>query len=347
MSVVKEVYVSSTGLISAVGGDTELTGLAVNVGFSAVRETSILNKQINPIKMALVPDGAIDTLVDEVSSAQYLCHRQKRMLQLAAPAINEVMEGKEGDEPVPLFLALPEHLFDFEMNIKVIFLDWLIAQSGINIDRDNSRLIPYGRAAGIHAIDLAFKFLEAGLGENVLVGGVDTFLDAGLLAYLDSEDRVSAVNVKDGFIPGEGAAFALLTNKNNSGKKLGKIYLPGLAEETGHRYSSDPHIGSGLAQAFKSAILHSDGKKIEIIYSSMNGESINAKEYGVALIRNSAHISDNVMLEHPADCYGDIGAASGIAMLCLDHLRRKNGDWRKSLIYCSSDLAPRGALCIS
>lgn len=52
-------------------------------------------------------------------------------------------------------------------------------------------------------------------------------------------------------------------------------------------------------------------------------------------------------MEHPADCYGDLGAATAIALIALaaEHLY-KHKSAKKHLVYSSSDSAKRGAIVV-
>lgn len=79
----------------------------------------------------------------------------------------------------------------------------------------------------------------------------------------------------------------------------------------------------------------------------MNGENHWAKEYGVAVLRNRNALKDPVRVVHPADCYGDVGAATATTLIALaaEHLfKHKNA--RAHVVYSSSDTAKRGAIVI-
>jgi 3-oxoacyl-[acyl-carrier-protein] synthase-1 len=78
----------------------------------------------------------------------------------------------------------------------------------------------------------------------------------------------------------------------------------------------------------------------------MNGEHYWAKEFGVAMTRSS-HRFSNVKHEHPADCYGDIGAATGGALIALAALHSLKQSTPTSCLVCtSSDTAYRAAICV-
>ncbi|SMF56305.1 3-oxoacyl-[acyl-carrier-protein] synthase-1 [Alteromonadaceae bacterium Bs31] len=341
----------ASGMLTPLGESSAMTAASTLAGITAAQEYSLLNAQFKPFKLALVPDEALPPLQQELSHSAFLCQRQKRMLRLAHHALEQLKSSAQQanvalEGNTPLFLALPEKLYPYQQYLGNGFLSHLHLQTALAMDTSNSRLSAVGRAGGIHVLDLAIKYLQSGLGSQVLVGGVDSYLDPALLAQLDLEKRLSAEASMDGFVAGEGAAFALLQAHDGSGP--GRIHPPGFGNEPGHRYSDQPYLGTGLDQAFKSAIANGSGlEKIHRIYSSMNGEGFHSKEYGVACTRSSAIFSDNVELHHPAEFYGDLGAASAVAMLCLDHQRRLKKEQGNTLIYASAELGARAAVCIS
>ena len=79
----------------------------------------------------------------------------------------------------------------------------------------------------------------------------------------------------------------------------------------------------------------------------MNGENHWAKEYGVAFLRNRKAFKDPVCVEHPADCYGDIGSATATALISLAAENLFKNDLAQAhLVYSSSDTAKRGAIVL-
>ena len=118
--------------------------------------------------------------------------------------------------------------------------------------------------------------------------------------------------------------------------------------ESGYRYSDDPYTGDGLAQAVTSALAELNNEPVASILSSMNGENFGAKEWGVAYIRNSAAFEPESHMEHPAECFGDTGAAVMPILAGLVAVGLENGYRRgPALVYCSSEGPQRGAVCIS
>ena len=104
-----------------------------------------------------------------------------------------------------------------------------------------------------------------------------------------------------------------------------------------------------MAETFQRLIAERNGQEsIREVYSSMNGESHWGKEWGVAFIRNKAAFDPDHGMHHPADCFGDTGAACGPLMAGLAAVGLSQA-YRDSacLVYGSSDRGQRTALTVS
>lgn len=342
MSDKPKVYVAGVGMITSVGANAEMTSAAVNAGISGYQETNYYNKNLDPMRMAMVPDDALPPIKDELKSMLGIPSSQLRMLQLATPAFQEMILAYSGSNPLALFLSCSEALPHRPTLINKDFIKLLELQTGITLDQKNSRLIMTGRAGGIQIVEMAFKYFDVTGADFVIIGGIDTCHDLYHLGTLDMDDRVLATNIMDGFVPGEAAGFILLMSEKAAGKmgntNLPTVYQPGIGCENGHRYSQETYTGDGLAEAFQLALINASTKPITSVYASLNGENFGAKEYGVAIVRNQIHFKDDLEIVHPADCFGDIGAAFGPVLIGL------NGTHDNRLIYCSSEGQYRAAV---
>ena len=224
------------------------------------------------------------------------------------------------------------------------FVDLLAKQAQVALDSPASKLFRTGRAGGLQALDGAVTLLAGGDHDTVLVGGVDSYLDLYLLGTLDQEDRILADGVMDGFAPGEGAGFLLLSTAEAATRPIARLAPPAMADEPGSRYSKQPYQGDGLANATRDALAAADGTPVKTVLGSLNGESFGAKEWGVAALRNQAALAPDMRFEHPADCFGDVGAAAAPVLLALAALGLRAG-WLPgpALVWCSSEGKQRGA----
>lgn len=335
-------------MITPVGANAEMTAAMVKAVINQYQGSNIINKQLHRAKMASVPEEALSPLKEKLQAATGLTSRQRRMLRLTSPALHEVMAHYKQKQPLPLFLAVPESLPTTVFAVSGSFIKFLKQQSDVNLDLETSRVLATGRAGGIQALDIVFKYFAATGLDYALVGGVDTYRDLNLLAQLDADDRLRDEGIFDGFVPGEAAGFLLLASEKARLKLKSNhmpcLYQPGLGSEEGHRYSKATYTGDGLANSFNYALENAVNKPISSIYSSLNGESFGVKEFGIASIRNSSSINEAVIHEHPADCFGDIGAAFApvlIGLITNSAIGNSN-----HIACCSSENEYRGAVCV-
>lgn len=352
MSDHPKVYIAGMGMITSIGGSAVTTAAAVRARRKGFRESNVLNKNIEPMKIARVPDDALPPLHEKLEQTDGLTARRLRLLRVITPAIEDTLSHYTKKAPIPLFLAGPEALPGRPAPLGNRFMEYVMMQTGASLDLASSRSFATGRTGGLQAIDMAFKYFASTGNAFVLVGGADTVNDLHGLRTLDNDDRIKAEAVMDGFIPGEAAGFLLLATEQGMtalGQRAGtRLSPPGLADEPGHRYSKEPYHGDGLADAFRLALANVQGQQIKTIYSSLNGEHLGAKELGVAQIRNGDSIAENVKTEHPADGFGDIGAAFGPVLVALAALDLQKG-WRPgpALVYCASEQQYRAAVCVN
>ncbi|TYK64487.1 hypothetical protein [Colwellia echini] len=344
MSQSAKLYIAATGMITPVGGDTQMTVAAVNAGINVYAESTYVNREQYKMKLAQVPHDALPPLDKKIAQLK-LSGRENKMIVMAATALSQIFELFEPSKPIPIFIAAPESIPGATTPINNSFLPKIMQQSGITFDTQNSAVFPYGRASGAIALAKAFECIHSAQADYAILLGVDSYVDANLLSILDDDKRVLTEVSTDSFAPGEAATALLLVGENkkaNLPNILSTISLPSVANEEGHRYSEQPLLGNGLSQAVSVAIKNSGLKNIETIYSSMNGESFHNKEFGVMTIRNSACLSPDLEHQHPADCFGDIGAAIFPTLIALASSTKDNS----SLVYASSEQAGRGAVCV-
>ena len=339
-----KVYVSSVGVICSLGDSAGLVRASVSADISAVTNSNEYGSDLEAIKQALVPELALPQLEDTLNLCG-LTSRQRRLLRLSAPAINQAIENYDSNEPLPIFLAGPEVLPEIKAVLSSNFIELLSIQTGIEFDRKLSRIFSTGRAGGLEIIEMAFRYFEATGKEYVLVGGVDSYLGLHVLSTLNQQNRILGEGNGDGFIPGEASGFLLLMSESAKQKLPKKPILslsrPSFSSEVGHYYSEEPYRGDGLASAVKQLLSYNTINKISSVYTTMNGENYWAKEIGVALSRNSNAFKEEVNINHHGDCFGDIGAAFIPVLLAILTVKKTDD---VSMLTASSDGPLRGAI---
>ncbi len=350
----RPVIVHDVTMLSPLGDDVMQVAAAVRANISRFNESVFYNQKLLPLKMALVPDGILPPLDDELLKKGGISPWQKRLLRLATRPLTTLFKMR-GRGALPLFLACPETLPGRRYRITDRFLSLLKIQTKQAIDMENSYLFPFGRAAGLCALEAAMLHIEKHPGSQAIVGGIDSYIDPYLLSTLAQKNRIAGHGVMDGFIPGEGAAFLLIGAASqlsaeasiDTGSRF-ILYPPGIASEPGHRYSPEPYRGEGLANAVTDALDVNLNSKVDTVMISFNGENFFAKEWGVAAIRNAAAFTAEPAFLHPADCFGDVGAAFGPMAIGVSIMgMHKKYLTSPALICCSSEMEQRSAVCLT
>lgn len=343
-----DIVVVASAMATPVGLNTAQTCAAVRAGISRFEELLWKNKEYRPFVMSSSPDECLPELIQDISDDCSLIFREKRMIQLAG-LIQPEIEKYKIKEKIPLILGLPH---DIKNTDKVFH--YISTQLNLNIDHKQSRFIAKGRASGLMAVHSACKLLETGQTDIMITGGCDTYKDISLLGFLNAESRLKSEINLDGFIPGEGVCFLCLTTRAKAQKEnrdilcVLKAFAAGF--EKGHFYSKNHYKGEGLSSTFQS-LFDTDNlpkDKIKTVYSSMNGESYWIKEWGVSYMRFKEKIKEGFKIEHPAEFYGDPGAASGPLMIVQGLTGMQKG-YRNApiLVYSSSDHGDRAAVILT
>jgi 3-oxoacyl-[acyl-carrier-protein] synthase-1 len=343
------IQISAIGMLTPLGADTATTANAVNAGVSAQQYTDFFDEDDQPIRMCVVPNDILDNSLNESLLVSTPGDRAARLLQLATVGLKQLTPQLDDSESLPLFLAGPEYCHDLPFSLEKSFIEDLAIQCQIDLDLAASRIFSSGRAGGLDAIALAARFLSDRPDARAIVGAVDSFYIKDVLdCYLAHKRLVTDASL-DGFIPGEGACFLLLENSKAAipDTPLPIIFEPGSSLEQGHLFNDLPHTGEALSRAASIALANARTDRVNTLYSSINGESYFAKELGIMSIRNRDKLSEQVEIRHPADSYGDLGAASALTMVGLAAIDAQNS-WSTApwLIYGSSDGASKAAVVV-
>ena len=343
--------IGATHVLCSIGRGTEQAWASARAGIARIGSSHVMDRHFEAISMGLVPENALGELVPEIDALP-LPSRARRLLRLAAPSFKVVAEGSTS--PVRVFLGLPALTHEVAPWLRHM-PSYLQLMTGIAVDRAGSVVVPHGRAAALMALEQALDVLRAEPAASVIVGGVDSFLDLRLLASLDAEGRIAGSRVMDGFIPGEGAAFYVLSGPDAKAAKTAgpRIVVNGVASsmDPGHRYGTEPAKGEGLAIALQQLRQRLDpalSAPIGATFAGFNGENFEAKMWGVARLRHTDFFSPGMAIEHPADKFGDAGAAMGAILMALAaHSLTTGTRTGPVLVWAASDREPRACAVVS
>lgn len=197
-------------------------------------------------------------------------------------------------------------------------LDRFAAGTGFASD-SSVEVIVDGHAGGLLVLENAVRQLRSGEAQLCVVGGADSWLDPEQLDALDRAGRLRSAEHRWGFTPGEGAGFCLVT----TGAAARRFALPPLAELLGVATARETKlmdtrsicIGEGLTAAFLGVL--DPRHRVAHSYCDFNGETYRADEYGFTICRTSECFENAGSFTAAADCWGDVGAASGPLALTL------------------------------
>lgn len=339
--------IGPTNILCSIGRGSTQVWASARAGIARIVSSHVMDRRFDPIQMGLVPEDALGKLSPDIEALP-LPARARRLLRLAVPTLQGV--GAPADQPVRMFLGLPQ-LAASEAPWLNHFLRYIDRLAGVPIDLERSAIVPQGRAAALMALELALDALAADPSAPVIVGGVDTYLDLRLLSELDAEQRILGPRIMDGFIPGEGAAFFVLSAPDTHvGEPQILVDAAVSVADPGHRYGTAPARGEGLSAAIEElrGRLESPPAPVGVTFAGFNGESFDGKLWGVAQMRHGDFFSPSMLIEHPADKYGDTGAATGAILTALAATALSDGSRTgPALVWAASDREPRACALLS
>ena len=343
-----DLVIASAGVVTPIGLSLAETAASARARVARIREIDWRDRRFEPFIVGTVPDDGLPDLAEGLTELP-LQYREARMLRLAHVALEEALAPLQGKAaPVPLLLGLPEQHTTVPLSPKK-FLMHLDMQVPGALDVERSMAVSRGRAGGLMALREAAGRLARGDSPFVVVGGVDCLVDLYVLGTLDLQGRIRNEVNSDGFSPSEGAAFLLLslasTAQAHGLTPLAHVLGYAHGQETGHIYADEKYLGEGLAATFANLLSDTPPPQpIGSVYSSFNGERYWAREFGVARLRQAHAFAPDHQMEHPAECFGDMGSAQGPALAALAAHGVQQG-YRQApcLVYASSDHGDRAA----
>jgi 3-oxoacyl-[acyl-carrier-protein] synthase-1 len=277
----------------------------------------------------------------------------QRLQALLCPAIDQVLERASVATGMrtALAVALPAHRPGLSANVQAEMMAALDERySGVFAA---SAVFPHGHAAGVTALQAACRKLAQGTLDACLVAGVDSYIEPETLEWLEACDQVHGagpLNNAWGFVPGEGAGALLLVRgavaDQFANSILAEVLGVGTATEPKRIKTKTVCIGEGLTQAFRSALeALPQGTRISDVYCDMNGEPYRADEYGFTCLRTKEYFESASDFVAPANCWGDVSAASTVLHIGLAAIAGNKGyaNGTNAFIWASSEQGERGA----
>jgi len=218
-------------------------------------------------------------------------------------------------------------------------------------------IFPVGHASGLLGLYAACEKIAAGAYDACVVAGVESYLAPDTLEWLEKNDQLHGagrLNNAWGFIPGEAAGAALLVSENAltriGGDPLAQVLSIGRSIEEKRIKTDSVCIGEGLTTAFREGLAGLPaGARVTDVFCDMNGEPYRADEFGFATLRTSESFVSASDFVAPADCWGDVSAASAPLGLMLATIagRKAYAKGPYSLLWASSESGERAAALLA
>ena len=295
------------------------TGLVTSVGLSAPATCAAIRAKIsNPTETRFIDSGGEWIMAHQVVLEKPWRGRTK-LSKMAAMAIAECLEGIAHQEwasiPLLLCVAEPERPGRLEGLDDQLFLD---VQQELNTHfAPESAIIAHGRVSVAIALAQARKLIHESNAPHVLIAAADSLLTWPTLSVYENGERLLTERNSNGFMPGE-AGGALLVGSHGGNEELLCTGI-GFGMEKAHIDSSEPLRADGLTTAIKGALEDAGCEMHDLDYriTDLSGEQYYFKEAALALSRTMRKTKEAFDIWHHAECIGESGSASGIAVLAV------------------------------
>jgi len=217
----------------------------------------------------------------------------------------------------------------------------------------DQKLLFLGHAAGVAAMEESCRLIQQGKADVCLVGGLESYIDRITIEWIDWTGGLHAPSNSWGFIPGEAAGFCVLASAELAATiqlvPLGSVLAANTTLETKLRRDRAVCIGEGLTDSFRRTLASlPETAQVDQIICDLNGQPHRAEEFGFTMVRLCKRFSDPGCFQTPADCWGDVGAASGLLFVALAVMAGLKGYARGplTLIWASAMVAERSSALI-
>ena len=326
------------------------TGLVTSVGLTAPSSCAAIRAKLtNPSETRFIDSGGEWIMAHQVTLEQPwrgLAKLGKMAAMAIVEALADVPKGEWVHIPMLLCVAEPERPGRLDGLDDRLFQD-IQAELGATF-ASASAIVAHGRVGVAVALAQARALLADGCA-RVLVAATDSLLTWPTLSHYEREDRLLTARNSNGFMPGEGAG-ALLVGAGEG--QAGELVCTGIGfgREAAHVASGEPLRAEALSLAIKAALAEAGCAMHDMDFriSDLSGEQYYFKEAALALSRTLRQRKEEFDLWHPAECTGEQGAASGLAVVALADAacRKAFAKGPNILAHMANDAGQRAALSL-
>lgn len=311
------IYIVGAGAQTPVGRSVLAAAAAVRCGISAYAEHPfMIDKHGEPMVV-----GRADWLEETLPLADRIVTlavdaAQEAIFPLSHSSLSAQLPSLR--QQISVHLALSAETLP-DPSLRQTILDRFAVGASFPGADTSIAPIAEGHAGGLLALENACRQLHRGEASLCLVGGADSWIDPQRLEAIDIAGRLHSVNNSWGFTPSEGAGFCLITTGAMAHRlglaPLAELLAVATAQETKLMGTKTVCIGEGLTTAFRGVL--DPRHPVTHSYCDFNGETYRADEYGFAICRTRDGFEDAGSFTAAAECWGDVGVASGPLAVAL------------------------------
>ena len=324
--------VAGLGMVSCLGIGAAFNAAAMRCGYSGASTLSEQDERL----VAQAPLPATQ-------------RGSERLVNVLLPAVQEALQTLPAGAQVPLYVCTETNdlLRDPCPGLANILYQQLHKQPyAACIDYDHSKHVPQGRVSFVHALNWVQH--QATQHQYHLVVGIASYLFPHSLNYYQGLGRLLGPDNPDAFIPGEAAVAVLLDTQPRGSTSV--LLGHGLGTEPHPIDGDQPITGDGLTAAVRAAEADSGvtSNATDFRISSASGEAYFFRELSIVHGRTLDDPKQDHPLWHPADHIGEVGAASGAAMVVMAHyaFQKNYAPGHTALCQLSNDDTQRAAYLI-
>ena len=338
MNTTDPICVVGLGAITAVGHSAALTVASVRAQISMHSlHPFMVNTAAEPYKVCMLPPLEAGLAIEE---------RLTAMTREITTQLLGLLPHSTGEVDFLLGLPMPRPGLP-----KAI--DSLMLAAFDTVEERPSGLKLFtaakGYVSGVYALQSAINRLQSDAVEFCLVAGVDSYMNADTLLWLEMTGQHYTQENPWGFIPGEAGAGCLVCRASTA-----RVYeLPVLAQLAAATVSVEPDsnnfdnvcTGRGLSTAAEQALGHLPPDTwVDNLLCDTNGQTYRTDELGFMLARHGNRIKNIGRMQTPAGTWGDVGAATTPLLLALACAPGRGALARESygLILASTGYIPPG-----
>lgn len=342
-----EVVIISAGARTPLGFSLPASAAAVRAGISVIGDHPFMIDRFGQ-PMKVTRDTALEPFASGIDREVELA------CSAALEALKPVLENPSKPD-MTIMMSTGENRPGKSLSHTDLVYKGLCDRLTAYVGPSRGGSIDEGHSGGLIAMHHAAHALASRQAELCLVGGIDSYLVPETLEWLDEGERLHSEGNKYGFCPGEGAGFCLMARKDTA-DRLGlrpmlTVVATATAKEENLVGTETICLGEGLGSVLAAlrTSLPDPEQPVDRILCDMNGERYRGNEYGFAVMRSTGLFRDAAGFETPADCWGDLGAATGpacVGLIMQAHERGYAGG-PLSVVWGSSDNGSRAAVMLA